>query len=190
MTDPIQAFFDSLDQRPYHQVITLDLLNRLPDSELEVALYDIVWAWADKTQSSWKDCLRMLDTMPEGYRAVYCTMGLEGEVSNGGFNQFFYNDIRILLDPALAGYRRMGLEDVARLVEGAAALYQREAKSKKGRLLATGQLEDFLKSYKLSSLDAVDERFWSSKDVISAARIAYIRQHPQEFVGDFRRLYK
>jgi hypothetical protein len=188
MSDAIEEFFASLSKRPFHRVITPELLDELPDSELEVTIYDIVWA---AKKASLDELLRFLGSMSEGYQATYCTMTLEGEVSNGGFNQFFYNDTRNLFESALAGYRRFGLDEIACLVESAAAQYLREATcDEKARLLGTGQLEDFFKSYELSSLSGLDERMWASAPVISASRVAYIRRNAQEFLGDFRRLYE
>src|SRR5690349_11556935 len=119
MSDAIEDFFSSLSKRPFHRVITRELLNELPDSEIEITIYDIVWA---VKKAAWEELSQLLRSMSEGYQATYCTMRLEAEVSNGGFNQFFYNDSRMLFEPALAGYRRFGLDDVACLVEAAAAL--------------------------------------------------------------------
>lgn len=188
MADSLKEFFASLSKRPFHRVITQELLDQLPDSELEVTIYDIVWAVKKK---SWEERLQFLDGMSVGYQSTYSTMLLEGEVSNGGFNQFFYNPSWQLFAHAVSGYRRFGLEEIASLVEQACAQYVRESKEEeKARLLRSGRTEDFCKSYEVSSLGTLDRQMWAAKSKISLARVAYIRRNTSEFLGDFRQLYQ
>ncbi len=187
MADSLKEFFAGLSMRPFHRVITQELLDQLPDSELDITIYDIVWAVKKK---SWEERLEFLDSMSVGYQATYSTITLEGEVSNGGFNQFFYNPTWKLFMRAVSGYRRFGLDEIACLAESACAQYVREAKTEeKTQLLSAGRIEDFCQSYGVSSLGTLDQQMWAAKFKIAQARVAYIRRNSSQFLGDFRHLY-
>lgn len=177
-------FFKLMAKRPLHRVITDALIAEQSDDDLEVTIFDIAWAVRSP------DRLEVLAGLPAGYSVVYPTMALETEVSNGGFNQFFYNPTKELYDLAVDGYRELQLPDIVALVQEANQRNGAEARSwKKAIHLLAGTLSGFLKSYEHSSLDALDKRMWAAKEAISAKRIPFIRNHPELFTGDFAHLY-
>jgi hypothetical protein len=179
-----KAFFDTMAKRPLHRVITPELIAEQPDDELEVTIFDIAWAVKSPER------LQVLADLPDGYSVVYPTMAIEAEVSNGGFNQFFYNPTKQLYDLAVDGYRKLQLPDIVLLLERANIMYGTEARSwQKAIHLLSGTLASFFKSYEHSSLGSLDEQMWAAKETISKKRILFIRNNPQLFTGDFATLY-
>ncbi len=180
----MKAFFASMANRPLVRVITPDAIAEQPDSELEVTIFDIVWG------ARGREPLQLLDELPDGFSVVYPTMALEAEVSNGGFNQFFYNPTRELYPLALAGYERLDCPEIVSLVASAKEMYGNEARMwKKAKLLIAGTLSAFFKSYEHTNLGSLDERMWAAKKTIEPKRIEFIRQNPELFTGDFQHLY-
>jgi len=177
----IEAFFSSMSERPVHRVISLDLIESLPDKDLIEAVYDIVWA-------AKQDLIELLSSLPQGYAPVYLTMLVESEVGNGGFNQMFHNLPMELVEAAIANYRAMNMPDIAELVTKAKQLHEKELPKKKSSWLK-GTLKGFMESYKYSSLDEVDRALWEQASAIEGKRAAFIRSHAHDFVGDFRELY-
>ncbi|RLA48340.1 MAG: hypothetical protein DRR42_16855, partial [Gammaproteobacteria bacterium] len=51
-------------------------------------------------------------------------------------------------------------------------------------LRARGTAEAFSEAYEHTGLNELDERFYSLGENHSSLRIAYIRAHPEEFVGE------
>lgn len=63
-----------------------------------------------------------LDTfaqLPERVRHLFAVYWCDSEIGNGGFNQFFFNSAGVLAPEALQGFRELGLERQARLLERA-----------------------------------------------------------------------
>jgi hypothetical protein len=108
------------------------------------------------------DATVVRDAAP-GVRMLVATRAVEGQVDNGGWAAVFYNEVDGLLEPAIAGYRRLGLDRHAALAE---------------RISQHG--------FKAGDNDAIWEKFddeWFALPSAELARAEYIESHPEEF-GD------
>ena len=182
------SFFGSLQQRPKWRHITAETLSAIPDNELEIAIFDIVWALPIK---SLDESLAALSLLGTGYQTVFTTLQLETEVSNGGFQQYFHNSTRHYFTMAREAYQRLGLTALVQIADAAKAAYDEEL----GMLPSQAetpdeQLDEFMSRYEESMVDSETDRFYSEKEAAKPARTAYIRQHPDQFFGDFRDRYK
>jgi hypothetical protein len=76
---------------------------------------------------------------PEVPRVLFAAHFCDSEVGNGGFHQFFSNPTGVLAPEAAGAYRRLGLPDLAEIVEEARAFwgtpYPRDQADRQGRLL-------------------------------------------------------
>ncbi|SKB00240.1 protein of unknown function [Prosthecobacter debontii] len=182
------AFFGSLQQRPKWRHITAETLAAIPDDELEIAIFDIVWAMPIK---SLDQSLTTLSELGIGYQTIYTTLQLETEVSNGGFQQYFYNSTRHYFPMAREGYQRLGLTTLVQIADAAKAAYDEELAMKPPQTEAPDeQLDEFMSRYEDSKVDLATDRFYAEKEAAKSARTTYIRQHPDQFFGDFRDRYK
>jgi Domain of unknown function (DUF4375) len=124
-----------------------------------------------------------LEQATPGQRAAYALVWTESEVSNGGFEQYFWNSTGMLHDDAIAGARLIDARDVERVLRDAAALFP-DGRAPESRVARQEALDDLSPENK-EQLGRLDDRFFSLLDdpARSSARFleAYIRRHTDEF---------
>ena len=108
-------------------------------------------------------------------RLVYAMCWHGAEVGNGGHDQFFWNSTGVVWKDALEGYREAGIEDVAQLLQEAAA-----------RLGGDPPLEKVPRCELMQSLepsfDDIDNAFFPILNSTLDDRImAYVRAHAGDF---------
>lgn len=121
----------------------------------------------------------LLRTLSRGQLIVWGTFLVEGEVNNGGFNQFFWNSSRGDVRLAREAYEALGATEFLELLDE--AVERRDAATERlGPYAERGTLEAFSDSYSEAVFDDLDRRFLG---LDSAPRlIEYIRNHVEEFV--------
>jgi hypothetical protein len=165
---------------PQVKTITAQDLAKLPDDQLEEAVLDIVEALIGNLPDP--DSQR-LAALPEGARAVFSTTHLEGEVGNGGFNQYFWNTDGRIVQDALQGYKLMGMPKHAASVRKAIALWKGEQTSR-DKPQSKDSLQAFSESYNETKLNALDEPFFDldKTEDPELLRRAFIRKSPEKCV--------
>jgi hypothetical protein len=159
--------------------LTREQLATIPDDEVEYELLKVLIPLVYATKDRDEQYERVLTFSP-GFRMVWGTSMVDGEVNNGGFNQFFWNSSGQFAMEAIEGFRLIGAKDHAQLVEEAVAMFFDEAdKLRPFRQRRT--FEAFSESYEHTDSRALDTRYYSLPD-FSPLRVAYIRQHSDEFV--------
>jgi hypothetical protein len=163
--------------QPKYPVLTAEILQRIPEKELEYAIVDHV---ASKI-SDFENALAVVTNLSKGMQMVYSTWWVEGEVNNGGFNQYFWNASGKFKLVALDGFKLLGASEHCELMAEAIRL-QEQQEAKLSQLRRNGTLKDFSESYKDNPLNALDTRFYALTEDVGAMRIKYIREHVEEFV--------
>ena len=124
-----------------------------------------------------------LERATPGQRAAYALTWTESEVSNGGFEQYFWNSTGMLLDDAIAGSQLVGARDAERVLREAGAVFP-DGRAPEARAARQKALDDF-SSAQSERLGRLDDRFFAILDdpAPSPRRPleAYIRRHPREF---------
>ena len=98
------------------------------------------------------------------------------EVNNGGHDQFYFNSTGIVWQDALAGYRAVGLQEAALILEQSAA-----------RMGGKPSLERETREEQLDSLkpdfDDLDDRFYKLQKAVDFERamMKYILNHRSAF---------
>lgn len=118
--------------------------------------------------------------LAEGFRVVLCGGVLEGEVNNGGFFQFFENEVFHEGDPELVALtieslRAVGAVEHARLLEFASAIIPILHGCDRDNDEEGSVVEHFLKGVEL-----LDDSFFALPD-LDDYLLAYIRKHPDAF---------
>jgi hypothetical protein len=162
---------------PKYPVFSADILQAIPDGELEYAIVDHVSCKI----TNYENPLPVLTNLSKGMQMVYSTWWVDAEVNNGGFNQFYWNSSGKLKNIALEGFKILGAEEHYKLMAEANQI-QEQQESRTGKLRQNGSLKDLSKSYKNNPLNALDTRFYELKENVGARRIKYIREHVEEFV--------
>lgn len=160
-------------------VLTLDQISKMEDEALEQAIFDNI---SINMESGFHDGRESVQSLSSGKRAVYVTWVVEGEVNNGGFNQFYYNASGKLADMGEESFKTIGAMKHATLMREANVVYEKI----KGRLekFNDGTIESFSKSYEGNPLNELDDKFYDleESEPIGQLRINFIRAHAQEFV--------
>jgi len=175
----IEASMKAFENRKRYQTLTADTLKAIADDDLEMALIDFVNCKVEKSGKPERD---VFNGLSPGFRAVFSTWILEGEVNNGGFNQFFWNSSGEYAADAAAGFDLIGAPAHARLMRRAIVIRDAD-RAKTQAFKNRGTLEAFSESYRNNRLSKLDDEFYKQGDSLSAARIKFVRAHPGMFVG-------
>lgn len=160
--------------------LTLDELAALTDTDIQTRIFrDLVHHVHDAGASDAR--FERVRRLSPGQRMVWGTLILDGEVNNGGFNQFFFNASGQYAVEAIDGFRLLGADEHAILVEEAIALFFEEVE-KLRPFWSPRTLEGFAESYKHTDSGQLDQRYYELPDV-TPLRVAYIRRHLAEFAS-------
>lgn len=108
---------------------------------------------------------------------------LDGEVRNGGFNQYYHNTEEQRHEAAEA-FVRAGAEDAAVLIRRANDRY--ESERERLRTCWDGTKKGFAKSYALKLFDEFDRAYYElmPQDRFFALAAQFIRRHAGEFLNE------
>src|SRR6185436_3371260 len=152
-------------------------LAAIADDQVEYAILDYVHA---KMEGHYDQETEFLATLPPGIRALYVTSGVEDEVNNGGFNQYYWNSTGKFANEAVAAFEFFSAQKHAELMRKTNRIHATE-QAEIEKFKEQGTLQAFSDSYKVSKLGPLDERFYSIDENLSALRVAKIRADPASF---------
>lgn len=154
-------------------------VSGMDDSSLVWAVIAKVWPHvADPNE--WA---RMRHATP-GQRAILATTLFIRELDNGGFEQFFWNGSGDIVNEVVTGFRQLGLNDDAQIVQEAATFFG----SKPGTA-TQAERRDLLAKASTAVTNAFFEPL--NKKLYGESRLwplfrRYIDLHPEEFFSDVR----
>jgi hypothetical protein len=102
----------------------------------------------------------VLKSLSPGLRMVYHVVGVDMQVQNGGFNQYFWNQGRHALE-ALEGFALLGAYQYAQIMMAAITQFVDE-KPDLAKLYEQGTREAFSKSYQQTKLGDVDHLYYEA----------------------------
>ena len=122
---------------------------------------------------------QILRQATRGERALYALWTVDGEVNNGGFEQFFVNTSGALTQEAIRGAREIGARRHERILRAAVAPFQRGVpKDRAARQRALDEIPDATKE---STFGTLDDEWYAADRELERRLIAYVRTHPREF---------
>lgn len=176
---PLTAKIEAFKNRKRYAELSPDVLKTIPDSEVEQAIVDFVDCRIRLEGNAERQALRSLS---KGFLAVYTTWGVEAEVNNGGFNQYFWNSAGEFATDAAEGFDLIGAPALARLTERAIAIHTKD-EERMARFKTRGSLEAFSESYEHNPLNELDEEFYRLARGLSQIRVRFVRRNPALFQG-------
>jgi Domain of unknown function (DUF4375) len=180
MDPEIEKAIEEFENRTIYRKLNPEILASIPDDKLEQAILDYVWT---KVGNNYEAERAIVSSLSLGFMVVHATWGVEAEVNNGGFNQYFWNSAGQFADEAVEGYRAIGAAKHAELVAQAIAL-ERTERDRMAEFKSRGTLEAFSESYESNPLNELDTQFYELDEDPRALRIEFIRSHPDLFAGD------
>jgi hypothetical protein len=153
-------------KKPTRSQITFAEMEQLDDEELGFAMVDVAGAqlralgideWAD-------DYCEQSNALAIEYRTIFFPSILEGEVLNGGFEQYFTNHRGTHNAQTLDALNTLGAEGFTRVFERALAVFERER-----ALFLCDDLEDAaqiaVRKERLKDLGDLDSAFYRLENV-------------------------
>ena len=116
-------------------------------------------------------------TWPE--KVFVCVWGLEGEVNNGGFDQYYFNSSGDHTLDAVPSLEAIGAKHTATLVRQANTLFG-EAGPSPDRFARQKQL-DVLGNAKTKKMNEIEEKFFTYKDKLGQLLEAYVTKNAEAF---------
>ncbi len=175
----MKGILDDWNNRKIYKVLTPEIIDSISDKKLEQAIFDNIY---EGIKNDFDNELQNIEKLSKGQQAFWSTWILEGEVNNGGFNQFYFNSSGQFSEMAKKGFKTIGATRYADLTSLANKIYVEN----KERLeeFDDGTLESFSESYKDNPLNKLDDEFYElgNEENISELRIKYIREHKVEFI--------
>lgn len=171
---------DDWNNRKIFKILTSEIIDSIPDSNLEQAIFDNIYEYI---KEDFDNEFFLIKKLSRGQQAFWSTWILEGEVNNGGFNQFYFNSSKQFSEMAKIGFGTIGANRYAELTSRANEIYKENRK--KLAKFDDGTLESFGESYKDNPLNKLDDEFYEleSEENISVLRIQYIRSYKNEFIS-------
>ena len=71
----------------------------------------------------------MLEHLPAGYEMVYTLFAMDGEIGNGGFNQYFYNGLDEDASQQLSALTKIGATQHIQIVQWAFIIHEQEKRN-------------------------------------------------------------
>lgn len=163
--------------------ITAKDLNELIERGAIWDLCDYVYAFLKKSDGFSSDEVknhRIFERLPRGMRMIWHICGIQFEVPNGGFSQFFYNSTGCYAVETLEAFRAIGDTRRAELLQRAIEAAHREA----GRPLACRDrwfdIPD--ESDVLEELDNLYFKLDEEAGDLDRLMTAYVKKAPEEFI--------
>jgi len=167
--------------------LTADLLMRTPDSELSGLLYDYVLNLFLRNGAGRVDFdeRQAILELPRGQRVAYTLSLLDGEVYNGGFQQFFTNSSGKIALEALEDCRLVGAHQHAESLARAIEVWEPAAnlwKAVNDDEAAIQSVRQTIKAGIEPGLEALDSSYYNLEEIESLRDliIEYVRRHPDE----------
>lgn len=114
------------------------------------------------------------DNLTEPEKVFYCVYWLEGEVNNGGFNQYFFNSAGDFAQETVVALRKIGAHYTADILLQSFSVFPKNSpirdryKRQKVLLKIGEEKEEFL--------NELDEKFFAYTDPIGSLLIEYIKK--------------
>ena len=177
--DEIIKSVEAFRKRPIHRILTTAIIEATPDDKLLQVIFDNLWS---KLVNDYSKEYETVTSWNRSRQAIYFIWILEGDVNNGGFNQFYFNSsgqFNKFLPDAL---QLVGADQYAGLIKRANNIFELE--NKKITEHQDGTLEGFSKSYNDNPLNKLDREFYElhEKEDLQKLRINYIRSYKKDFI--------
>ncbi len=152
-------------------------IDSIPKDEIILA----VTCWIEgKFAEDWSDMGRIINGLPTPCLNIYCADYVAKEVLNGGFSQAFFNTSRDFIGAGAEGFRAVGCEGLAAVIESALKINFDSGKKAVGR-----SIEDFLMFSESGEYSECDRKFIEryNSEKISDRAYEYIMKYKKYF-GD------
>lgn len=170
------------ENRPVYRKITRDILTTIPDNLLAWAIHDHFWF---KVGKNYDRTLQVLTELPVGFSLVYFLFALDGEIGNGGFNQYFFNGLDGDAEQHFNALRLIEATKHQKVFQEAFRIHNEEKQNKElQRRYSERTIESFFSTYGMTKLEKCDEEWYALDEEFDTLLCRFIRKHPELFVTE------
>lgn len=147
--------------------------------------FDFGWFVLEPISNFIKDKEHEIDrgkSLSHGQKALYYWWYLDGQVTNGGFVQFYYNGYGVYVPTIIKGLEYVGSTEMVHLIKKADKIYQKNKdlmdKARESDLFGSDLYD------KLDEMSSLDDKYYEINETTMSLLESYIRKHPNEIVLD------
>jgi hypothetical protein len=138
-----------------------------------------------KIGKNYEKTLQILAELPSGFSIVYHLFALDGEIGNGGFNQYFLNGLDINAKQQLEALRLIEATEHQKVFLEAFRIHHDEKQNEDlQRLYSERTIEAFFSTYEMTMLDTCDDEWYALDKEFDSLLVKYIRLHPELFTTE------
>ena len=145
--------------------------------------YDLGWILLDPISTMANNDISEeegVKKLSPGQKALYFWWYLDGQVTNGGFVQYYYNEYGKYTPAVIEGMVYIGDSEMQKIVEKAHKIYQNQ----KSKFEKAGNLFDSDLYDQLGGLNALDDDYYDIHEKTIEKIIAFARENPDQFCLD------
>ena len=179
--EQIAKSIEDFKNRKIYTKLSVKIIDLTPDDKLLQVVFDNLSEQLPKDYR--KEFEFITKKFNSSQQAIYLTWWLEGEVNNGGFNQFYTNSSGQYADMVPEQLRKMGATKFAELAERANQIYK--SNYEQIRKEQDGTIEGFSKSYENNPLNELDDEFYKlyEQENLYMKQIEFIRMNKNDFIS-------
>lgn len=165
--------------RPDNERINADTLAGIPDDQLPWVLFDFIWY---KVGDDYRRTPDVLAELPVGFQVIYHLFVLDGEIGNGGFNQYFFNGLNRSAKQQREALKMIEADDYQKIFSEAFKIFENEKKNAELQNLYDDRtIESFFSTYDITELGRCDEDWYALDKKLDSLLVRFIRSHPELF---------
>jgi Domain of unknown function (DUF4375) len=173
---------DILYKHPKIKYMTLENIKSAADKDVDQQIMDCIEYRLSELSY---DTNRLLNNLSPAAGYLYLTWLVEGEVNNGGFNQYFWNGYGDYANEAVKAFEYFGAVEHTKVMCLAIKIRNKEnilMSFLKLLSILIGKIKAFSYSCQISKLDPIDDLFYELKEDLSSLRLQKIRHSPESFI--------
>ena len=172
---------DEFQNRTIHKSLSTEIIDSTADDELLQVVFDNL---SEQIPTDYRKEFKFITTkFNSSQQAIFLSWWLEGEVNNGGFNQYYTNSSGQYADIVPNLLAKMNAFKFADLADRANKTYKSHHKTITQE--QDGSLEGFTKSYEDNPLNDLDTEFYKlyEEENLHQKQIEFIRNYKDDFVN-------
>jgi hypothetical protein len=175
LSNAVKAF----KNRPIYKILTEQIIDTTSNDNLLQVVFDNLSA---KQPSNYEKEYETVMSWNKARQAIYMIWVLEGEVNNGGYNQYYFNSNGKFSNQLPEALELVGANKFADLTKRANKSFEKE--NEKITKDQDGTLEGFSKSYDDNPLNNFDTEFYDLYKIenLQQLQIDFIRKNKKEFI--------
>jgi hypothetical protein len=168
--------------RPVYEKFTRDIINTIPDDLLAWSMFDHIWL---KVGKDYNKISQTLSGLPSGFSVIYHLFVLDGEIGNGGFNQYFFNGLERNVEKQIAALNLIGASSHLMVLRRAFEIHNDEKQNiELQRRYDEHTIEAFFSTYGITQLEKCDGEWYALDKEFKILMSKFIRDHTELFITE------